>query len=763
MTKHVKNLDGITRRDVLVGSAAAGTGLVVGYSALPGLTGGAREALAAGTFNHQLFLTMDGGGNATVHITKAEIGQHIGTALAQAVAEELEIDWNDVRIDYPDSNEKWGLMLTGGSWSVNWTFDRNSRIGASARIALVEAGASLMGVQPSQCSVSNSVVTASDGSSITYAEILSKAIIDRTFSEEEMKEIQLKKFGEYNIVGQSVDSLDIPEKVLGTAKYGCDVFVPNMVYGRLITQPTRYGSVPLSADDSAAKSIDGYVGFALIEGDANKINTGYAVAYGETYWAAEKAAAAIDVTWDRGPNANVSSADMTQASRDIIADESQGFTWLLEGDAEGALGSADAVVEAEYQTSTGYHGMMEPMNCVALEKDGVWHLYCGTQFQTANVGATSAALGVDPKNVIVHQQYSGTGFGRRTEADMTVITALAAREIGRPVKLMFTREQDIGFDFHQSQTVQRIKGGVKNGKIDSMSHVTVSGWALSRAAPGFMAESVDKKGKIDQFATNGSDHWYDIPNHYVRSANNMVIWNASPSGFLRAVAPTWTWWAVESFVDETAHKIGKDPLDLRLSMLGGTGRNAGSPPNTVGGGHRLRNVLLVATGRAGYGVKPMPENTAQGIAAVASQERGSPTWTAAVAEVHVDPSSGEPTLTKMTIAMDVGTAVNPKNVEAQIEGSALYGISRVLYEDITMSNGSINQGNFDTWTPMRINQSPEIDVHIVQNGHYPAGCGEPATTVVGPAIANAIYNASGARVRSWPITAEKIKAAQRGA
>ena len=179
MTKHVKNLDGITRRDVLVGSAAAGTGLVVGYSALPGLTGGAREALAAGTFNHQLFLTMDGGGNATVHITKAEIGQHIGTALAQAVAEELEIDWNDVRSDYPDSDEKWGLMLTGGSWSVNWTFDRNSRIGASARIALVEAGASLMGVQPSQCSVSNSVVTASDGSSITYAEILSKAIIER--------------------------------------------------------------------------------------------------------------------------------------------------------------------------------------------------------------------------------------------------------------------------------------------------------------------------------------------------------------------------------------------------------------------------------------------------------------------------------------------------------------------------------------------------------------------------------------------------------
>ena len=414
---------------------------------------------------------------------------------------------------------------------------------------------------------------------------------------------------------------------------------------------------------------------------------------------------------------------MTQASRDIIADESQGFTWLLEGDVDAGMSSADTTLEAEYQTSTGYHGMMEPMNCVALENEGVWHLYCGTQFQTANVGSTSAALGVDPKNVVVHQQYSGTGFGRRTEADMTVITALAAREIGRPVKLMFTREQDIGFDFHQSQTVQRIKGGVKNGKIDSMSHVTVSGWALSRAAPGFMAESVDKKGKIDQFATNGSDHWYNIPNHYVRSIENTTAMSAAPPGQLRAVAPTWTWWANESFIDEVAHKMGKDPLDMRLSLLDASGKNAGTPPNTVGGANRLRNALIVAAGKAGYGVKPMPENTAQGIASVASQERGSPSWTAVVAEVHVDPSSGEPTLNKLTIAMDVGTAVNPGGVEAQIQGSALFGSSRVLHENVTMKNGSIEQQNFDTWTPMRINQAPDLDVNIIQNGHYPAGCG----------------------------------------
>jgi len=353
MTKHVKNLDGITRREVLVGSAVAGAGLAVGYSALPGLTGGAREALAAGSFNHQLFLTMDSAGIATVHITKHEIGQHVGTALAQAVAEELEIDWNDVRIDYPDSDEKWGLMITGGSWSVNWTFDRNSRIGASARIALSEAGARLLGVPAGQVSVSNSVVSAANGSSITYAEILSKTTIDRAFTEDELKAIQLKKFGEYSVVGQSIDALDIPAKINGTAKYGIDVFVPNMVYGRMVTNPTRYGAVPISADDSAAKAIDGYAGVAVIKEDPTGVNTGYVVAFGETYWAAEKAAAAMNVNWDSGPNANTSSADIVADARSKIADDSEGFTWVLEGDPDGGMSSAKTTVEAEYQTSLG--------------------------------------------------------------------------------------------------------------------------------------------------------------------------------------------------------------------------------------------------------------------------------------------------------------------------------------------------------------------------------------------------------------------------
>jgi len=391
------------------------------------------------------------------------------------------------------------------------------------------------------------------------------------------------------------------------------------------------------------------------------------------------------------------------------------------------------------------------------------HIHSGHQSFTFAVGNTAAALGVEADKVVCHQYYAGGGFGRRTEPDTHVLVAQVCKFAGRPVKLIFSREQDMMFDFHRTPTYQVVEGGVEFDKLTSMNHDVVAGWSTKRAAPGFMPDSVDKKGKVDQFSTNGSDHWYDIPNHKVRSINNELSDKALPVGFLRAVAPSWTFWAVESYLDEMAKKVGRDPLAFRLDHLTARGKNAGSPPNSIGGSHRLRNALLVAAGRAGYGVKPLAKNVGMGLACVSSQERGSPTWTACVAEVKVDPNSGEVDVKRVTIAMDVGTAVDPDGVKKQIEGSALYGISLALYENLTMKNGSIEQSNFDSWTPMRLNQTPEIESVIIQNGHYPAGTGEPATTVVAPAIANAIENAVGARVRSLPITPEKLKSALREA
>lgn len=759
MTRHIER-DGPSRRDFLIGSAAAGAGLVMGFSVLPKITGTARDALAAGNYEPSLFVTMEPSGITTVHITKAEMGQHVGTALAQSVAEELEVDWNDVRIDYPDSHEKWGLMITGGSWSVNWTFDALSRAGASGRIALTEAGAGILGVSPDECSAANSTVThGPSGRSVTYAEIVSSGTVSRTFTEDELKALKLKSFGEYKLVGQSVPQLDIPAKTDGSARFGIDVFVPNMVYAKLVMPPTRYGAVPQSVDDSGAQGIDGYIKTLIVE-DPTGVQKGYAIALAETYWAADAAAAAVNVAWDAGPNADVSTATILGRARDLVADPEAGFAWVLEGDAEAALAGATATHEAEYITNLTYHGVMEPMNCVAMMQDGVMHCFTGNQWQNRSIAMTAEAIGVDPANVVIHQQYLGGGFGRRLEPDAMIPAALASVDVGRPVKLVYSREYDLKYDFHRSLTFQRVRGGVDDsGRYTAIDHTVCSGWATKRQAPGFLAESVDKKGRIDPFSMNGSDFWYTVPNHSVRAIENDVAQAATPPGQLRAVAPSWTMWANECFMDEMAKKIGKDPVQMRVDMLDAAGKNAGTPPNSVGGAFRLRNILETAAGKAGWGVKPLPANTGMGIASVTAQERGSPTWTCAVAEVHVDPDTHTPTVKKITIAMDVGTAVNPDGCKAQIEGSTMWGVSHALLEKATMSGGQIEQDNFDTYLVGRMENVPEMDIVLVQNGHYPAGTGEPVVTVVPAAIANAIEAASGARVREMPITPDSIKAA----
>jgi len=759
MTKHV---DGLRRRQFLVGSASVGAGLMFGFSLGTEFSGGANKAFAAGNYDHGLFLTMDPTGITTVNITKCEGGQHIGTAIAQMVVEQLELDWNDVRIAYVDSHEKWGLMITGGSWSVNWTFDQMSRVGASARIALVDAGAKMLGVSPSECSAANSVVThEASGTSVTYGDIVSSGNIDRTFTEDEMKELPLKGFGDYKVVGQSMPALDIPSKTDGTAGFGIDVFVPGMVYARWLSPPVRWGAMPKSVNDSAAKSVDGYIGTILAEGSGNAgAQKGYALAIAETKHAADAAADLVKVQWDLGPYADVSDETLVNEAKSLIDDPNSGLAWVLDGDVKAGLSGASVTHEAEYTTSILSHACMEPMNCVAMEQDGQYHIFMGCQWATRVCPLVAEAVGVDPADVIIHHQYAGGFFGRRLDADEAIPAALAAKELGRPVKLIFTRENDIQFDFHRTPTVQRIKGGVDaDGKYVAIDHAIAAGWSTKRTAPGFLAESVDKKGKIDGFSNNGSDFWYTVPNHHVRAIENELATQALPPGFVRSVAPGWTFFAVESYIDEMARKVGKDPLMMRVDMLDAVGKNAGSPPNSVGGAKRLRNVLMAAAGRAGFGTKVLGENIGMGLSCVSAQERGSPTWSACVAEVHVDPASGEPTVKKLTIVMDVGTVVNPDGALSQIEGSALWGVSHALLERATMSNGGIDQTNFDTYEVLRMSDVPEIDIVLVQNGNYPAGIGEPATALVPASIANAIDDAVGARVRSVPITADAIKAA----
>ena len=481
------------------------------------------------------------------------------------------------------------------------------------------------------------------------------------------------------------------------------------------------------------------------------------VAVANTFANAKKAAAALKVTYDNGPNAKVSSESLLAEAKRLQADNASGLFFVKNGDTAEALGKASKVMEAEYTTNINIHAPMEPMNATAQQQGDIWHVYTGNQFATRSGGIAAGALGIDPKFIVMHQAWLGGGFGRRLDGDMLVPAVLAAKAVGKPVKVIYSREDDTTMDFSRPLTFQKIKAGLDDsGKLIAFNHDVVSAWPTKRwGIPAFLSPDVEKKGALDAFTVNGADFFYTVPNHNVRAIINELAQSATPSGQLRSVAPGWTFWAVESMLDELAVASGKDPAQFRIDLLDGAGANAG-------GAQRLRNTLLAAMGLAGYGTKKLPKGEGMGVACVSSQERATASWTACVAHVAVD-DSGEVKVKKLTVATDVGTQVNPDGIRAQVEGAALWGMSLALFEKATMKDGAIEQTNFDTYTPMRMSQVPEVAIAVIANGEPATGVGEPAVTVVAPALANAIYNAVGARVRSLPITADAVKAGMKKA
>jgi isoquinoline 1-oxidoreductase len=424
------------------------------------------------------------------------------------------------------------------------------------------------------------------------------------------------------------------------------------------------------------------------------------------------------------------------------------------------------VLEAEYTTAIDVHCPLEPMNATAYEKDGVWHIHSGNQFFTRTTAIAAAIAGVDASKVVLHNYYIGGGFGRRLESDMVIPAIAASKAIGgKPVKMIYSREDDMQMDFTRPLTFQRVKVGLDaNNKPIAMEHDVVGAWPTKKwGIPGFMTPAADKNGVHDGFTVHGADYWYSVPNHTVRNILNEVAQSATPSGHLRSVAPAWTFWAVESTIDEIAHAQGKDPVDMRLELLDGLGENAGDPKNPMqaGGAKRLANALRTAVGRSGYGAITLGPNEGMGVACVSSQDRAAPTWSACVAHVAVDPATGAIKVKKLTVAMDVGTAVNPDGIKAQIEGSALWGVSLALLEKSRLKDGALQATNFDKYKPLRMAQAPEVDLSIIANGEPAAGVGEPIVTVIAPALGNAIFRAVGARVRNLPITAEAVKAAMK--
>jgi isoquinoline 1-oxidoreductase subunit beta len=764
MNSHVKITHSepadLSRRSFLVGSAAAG--LALGYSAVPGLLG-EDQAFAAANFDPSVWYSIAPDGIVTVVSGKADMGQHIASTMAQIICEELGARWKDVRIQLASNDPKYndpmlGAQVTGGSWSTMMNFDAMSRAGAAGRIAMTEAAATIMGLPPyfkDELVVRDSMIShPKSKKQVSFADVVKSGKITKTFTPDDLKAIKLKTPNQYTMIGVSVPQLDVPSKTNGTAKYGIDVMLPGMVYGKVVTPPVRYGATVKSVDDSEAKKVPGFIKAVILD-DKTTTTTGWVVAVANNFAAATKAAQALKVSYDGGPNAKLSSESILAEAKRLQGLDDSGFYFVKDGDTAAALGTAAKVLEAEYTTSINIHAPMEPMTATAEQKGDIWHVYTGNQFATRSGAIAAGAAGVDPKFVVMHQQWLGGGFGRRLEGDMLVPAVQASKAVGKPVKIIYTRENDMTMDFTRPLTYQKIKAGLDgDGKLIAMNHDVVAAWPTKRwGIPAFLSPSVDKKGALDAFTVNGADFFYTVPNHNVRAILNEMAQTATPSGQLRSVAPGWTFWAVESMIDELAHAAGKDPAQFRIALLDGKGDNDG-------GAQRLRNTLLTAMGLSGYGAGQLPKGEGIGLACVSSQERKTASWTACAAHVAVAPS-GEVKVKKLTIVTDVGTQVHPDNVRAQAEGAALWGLSLAMYEKATLKDGGLEQTNFDSYKPLRMSQAPEVAVHVIANGDHATGVGEPAVTVVAPALGNAIFNACGARVRSLPITAEAVKAAMK--
>ena len=672
----------LTRRGFLV--VMAGASAAFGFPRLadaamdPAVPGGVPFAEGKPLFEPTLWFAIDGDGQVTVNIIRAEMGQHVGTAIARILADELEVNWDKVRIVHVDTDPKWGLMVTGGSWSVWQSWPVYSRAGAAGRMALIEEGAKLLSVAPTACTARGGAVIAG-AQTITYGDIVKQGSLTRRYTPDELAKLPMKSAAERRLVGRPVAALDIPAKVNGSGRYGIDAKVPGMVYGRPKIPPTRNGSKVNSVDDSAARKVKGYIQSIVLDDPSDTV-PGWVMVIADTYPAAIRAADLVKVDWTPGAAANISEKDIQDHAAQQIGKAEGGV--LLDtggGDTTAAFAAAKSKLEQTYTTATVLHFQLEPVNALAFEKDGVFEIHTGNQWQSLILPTLAKALGRPENSIVMRTYLIGGGFGRRLNGDYAVPAALAAKALGKPIKMLLTRADDARFDSVRSPSMQTLRMAFDEvGGVTAMEHHAAAGWPTQVVAPSFMSKG--QGGALyDPFAIAGADHWYDVGAQKVRALSNDLANSSFRPGWLRSVGPGWTNWALESFIDEAAHHVNADPVAFRLKLLTGAGRNAGSAPSAVGGALRQAEVVRRVAKLADWGAS-LPTDTGLGIATSFGQERDMPTWVACVARVRVDRATGFVTIEKLTIVADAGTVVDPDSAKAQIEGAALWGLSMALHE-----------------------------------------------------------------------------------
>ncbi|MEW6530628.1 MAG: xanthine dehydrogenase family protein molybdopterin-binding subunit [Thermodesulfobacteriota bacterium] len=715
----------VSRRDFLKTGVAVGGGLILGCS-LPLGDAASQSATqpATGTAINA-FVRIGTDDVVTIIVNHSEMGQGVYTSMPMLVAEELEINLSKVRVeaapvDPAYNHTAFGIQVTGGSTSVASEWERLRTVGASAREMLIAAAADSWKVDKATCRAENGAVIHSSGKRVTYGQIADKAAKMPV-----PKEVALKDPSQFKTIGKPMKRLDTPEKTNGKGIFGIDVKVPDMLVA-LVARPPVFGGKVKSFKADRAKAVPGVKQVVQIPAGVAVVATGF--------WPAKVARDALEIEWDDGPNANLSSETLLEQYAKLA--KTLGKVARKDGDPQRALTRAAKTIEAEFAVPFLAHATMEPLNCVVDLRSDRCEIWTGTQFQTVDRMEAAKVAGLRPEQVEIHTTLLGGGFGRRANphSDFVVLAVQVAKEVKQPVKVMWSREDDTRGGYYRPLWYDRIAGGLDaTGKPVAWQH-TIVGQSILTGTP-FEAAMV--KDGVDETSVEGAkDIPYNIPNVLVDLHSPKI---GVPVQWWRSVGHSHTAFVVESFMDELAHAAGKDPYEFRRRLLANQPRHKG--------------VLELAAQKAGWGTQ-LPAGQGRGIAL----HKSFGSHIAQVAEVSVS-DRGTVKVHRVVCAVDCGRVVNPNTIEAQMESGIAFGLSAILYGAITLKNGRVEQSSFKNYPIVTMRSMPQVEVHIVPSQEPPTGVGEPGVPPIAPAVANAVFAATGKRIRSLPIRAEELKKA----
>jgi isoquinoline 1-oxidoreductase beta subunit len=667
-----------------------------------------------GKFAPNAFIRIDRSGQTTLVMPQVEMGQGVYTAIPMILADELDADFTKVALQHAPPNDKlygnptFGIQVTGNSNSIRAFWKPLRLAGAAARLMLVQAAAQQWQVDPASCSTSKGVVShAASGRTLSYGDL-----IDAAGNQSVPQNPPLKDPKDFTLIGKPLKRLDTPDKTDGKVVYGIDAMLPGMKFATLAQCPVFGGKIG-RVDDSAAKKIPGVQQVVILDD--------LVAVVGDHMWAATKGLDALVITWDEGANAKINSSDIWADIR--AASKKDGVIAKSVGDIAKGLSQGDRV-EGEYELPFLAHATMEPLNCTVHVTPDSCQVWVGSQVIARAQSEAAKAAGLPLDKVTAHNHLLGGGFGRRLEADMVAAAVRIGKNVDGPLKVVWTREEDIQHDIYRPVYRDVISATLSGGKIAAWKYRITGSSILARWLPPAF------QGGIDIDAVDSAvDNPYDIPNlqvEYVRAEPPAV-----PTGFWRGVGPNNNVFATECFMDELARKAGADPIAFRLGMLGKT--------------PRLKAALELVAEKSGWG-HPLPARTGRGVCAQPSF--GS--FIATVVECEVD-EHGEVHLRRVTSAVDTGIAVNPDTIVAQLQGGLIFGLTAALWGEITIERGRVRQSNFNDYRMLRIDEVPRIDVHVINSGEDPGGIGETGSTAGPPALRNAIYAATGVALRRLPV------------